>query len=169
MSRHSLSRRRFYQHRKPRLATIPAAAAVLLLAGCSGSGDAATAPPSLTFATDVSVTPGMAGMSSMPGMPAMPAPAPAAGTPVPTRQGPDAVDITNFAFAPLTLTVPLGATVTWTNRDEEPHTVVAGDGTFHSPGMGTGGTYSFTFTNVGSYDYVCSIHPFMHGTVVVTK
>jgi plastocyanin len=161
-----------YQHRKLGLATVPAVAAVLLLAGCSGSNDAATAPPSLTFATDVSVTPGMAGMSSMPGMPgmpAMPAPAPGAGTPVPAPQGPDAVDITNFAFAPLTLTVPVGATVTWTNGDEEPHTVAASDGSFHSPGMGTGGTYSFTFTNVGSYDYVCSIHPFMHGTVVVTR
>ena len=166
MSRHRLSRHRLYQHRKLRVATVPAAAAVLLLAGCSGSSDTATAPPSLTFATDVSVTPGMAGLSSMP---VMPAPAPGAGTPVPAPQGPDAVDITNFAFAPLTLTVPVGATVTWTNRDEEPHTVAASDGSFHSPGMGTGGSYSFTFTNVGSYDYVCSIHPFMHGTVVVTK
>jgi amicyanin len=99
----------------------------------------------------------------------MPAPAPGAGTPVPAPQGPDTVDINNFAFAPLTLTVPVGATVTWTNRDEEPHTVAASDGSFHSPGMDTGGTYSFAFTNVGSYDYVCSIHPFMHGTVVVTK
>jgi plastocyanin len=148
---------------------VPAATAVLLLAGCSGSSDTATAPPSLTFATDVSATPGMAGMSSMPGMPAMPAPAPGASTPVPAPQGPDAVNITNFAFAPLTLTVPVGGTVTWTNRDEEPHTVVANDGSFHSPGIDTNGTYAFTFTNAGSYDYVCSIHPFMHGTVVVTK
>jgi plastocyanin len=169
LSRHCSSNRRLYRTRKRRLATVSVAAAVLLLAGCSGSSDTATAPPSLTFATDVGGTPGMAGMSSMPGMPAMPAQAPAAGTPVPAPQSPDAVDINNFAFAPLTLTVPVGATVTWTNRDEEPHTVVAGDGSFHSPGMGTGGTYSFTFTNVGSYDYVCSIHPFMHGTVVVRK
>ena len=39
----------------------------------------------------------------------------------------------------------------------------------HSPGMGTGATYSFTFANPGTFDYMCSIHPFMHGTVVVTK
>lgn len=156
------------------LATLPAAAAVLFSAGCSDSSDTATAPPSLTFATDVSVTPGMAGVSPMPGMPAMTAPMPGMGTPAdapaPAPAGPNAVNITNFAFAPATLTVPVGATVTWTNRDEEPHTVVSSDGsTFSSPGMGTGGTYTFTFTNAGSFDYVCSIHPFMHGTVVVTK
>jgi plastocyanin len=145
------------------------AAAVLLLAGCSGSSDGATAP-SLTFATDVSVTPGMAGMSSMPAMTApMPGMGSPADAPAPAPTGPDAVNITNFAFMPVTLTVPVGATVTWTNRDEEPHTVVANDGSYHSPGMDTNGTYSYTFANPGSFDYVCSIHPFMHGTVVVTK
>ena len=87
------------------------------------------------------------------------APAPVAGT---------AVDITNFAFAPATLTVKTGDTVTWANHDEEPHTVAADDGSFHSPGMGTNATYSFTFSKPGSYGYTCSIHPFMHGTVVVT-
>ncbi|CAN5639159.1 hypothetical protein BH09ACT7_BH09ACT7_25090 [soil metagenome] len=121
----------------------------------------------LTLVTEDGMTPGMAGMSSMPGMPAMTAPPTPADAPAP--QGGNAVDINNFAFAPASLTIPVGATVIWTNRDEEPHTVVAGDGSFHSPGLGTGGTYSFTFTTAGSFDYVCSIHPFMHGTVVVTK
>jgi plastocyanin len=80
-----------------------------------------------------------------------------------------AVSITNFAFSPATLTVPVGGTVTWTNHDEEPHTVVASDGSFHSPGLGTNASYSYTFPTAGSFDYICSIHPFMHGTVVVTK
>ncbi|OLP02283.1 hypothetical protein BVU76_11615 [Mycolicibacterium porcinum] len=79
-----------------------------------------------------------------------------------------AVNIDNFAFAPATLTVHRGATVTWTNHDEEPHTVAAGDGSFHSPGLDANATFSFTFTRPGSYDYICSIHPVMHGTVVVT-
>jgi plastocyanin len=84
--------------------------------------------------------------------------------------GSNAVIIDNFAFAPASLTIPVGSTVTWTNKDEEPHTVVSSDGTtFHSPGMGTGGTYSFTFPNAGTFTYICSIHPMMHGTVVVTK
>ena len=80
------------------------------------------------------------------------------------------VNIDNFAFAPATLTVAAGNTVTWTNKDEEPHTVVASDGSFHSPGMGTAGhLFTYTFPTAGTFDYICSIHPFMHGTVVVTQ
>lgn len=80
----------------------------------------------------------------------------------------DQVNIDGFAFVPLTLTVTAGTTVTWTNRDEEPHTVAASDGSFRSPGMGTGATFTHTFTAAGTFDYVCSIHPMMRGTVVVT-
>ncbi len=79
-----------------------------------------------------------------------------------------AVTIDNFGFVPATLTVRRGDTVMWTNHDEEPHTVAANDGSFHSPGMVANGTYSFTFSTPGTFDYICSIHPFMHGTVVVT-
>ena len=78
------------------------------------------------------------------------------------------ITIDGFAFAPSSMTVNTGSTVTWTNRDEEPHTVVANDGSFRSPGMGTGATFSHTFSTAGTFDYVCSIHPMMHGTVVVT-
>ncbi len=116
------------------------AVGVLVLAGCSSSPPAAQ--PSVTFGSSTTASP-----------------AAVAG---------DAVGIDNFAFAPATLTVRVGGTVTWTNRDEEPHTVAATDGSFHSPGMGTGGTYSHTFPTAGTFDYVCSIHPMMHGTVVVT-
>ena len=80
----------------------------------------------------------------------------------------DQVNIDSFAFVPATLTVHAGSTVTWTNHDEEPHTVAASDGSFRSPGMGTGATFSHTFGAAGTFDYVCSIHPMMHGTVVVT-
>jgi plastocyanin len=79
------------------------------------------------------------------------------------------VNIDSFAFAPATLTVTVGTTVTWTNRDEEPHTVAASDGSFHSPGMGTGATFTHTFSDAGTFDYVCSIHPMMRGSVVVTR
>jgi amicyanin len=147
-----------------------AAAGIVLVSGCSASGSTTQQHPSINFGPDASTTPGMAGH----GMTGAPAPAPvASASPSASAsaapQGANAVDITNFAFAPATLTVPVGSTVTWTNHDEEPHTVAAGDGSFHSPGMGTGATYSFTFANPGTFDYMCSIHPFMHGTVVVTK
>lgn len=86
----------------------------------------------------------------------------------PQPAGANQVIIDGFAFAPVTLTVPAGITVTWTNRDEEPHTVAASDGSFHSPGMGTGATFAHTFSTAGTFEYVCSIHPMMRGTVVVT-
>lgn len=107
----------------------------------------------------------------MPGMTAMPAQPATGATTSTTAQQPvagTAVDITNFAFTPATLTVKVGDAVTWTNHDEEPHTVAADDGSFHSPGLGTNDKYTFTFTTPGSFSYICSIHPFMHGTVVVT-
>lgn len=97
--------------------------------------------------------------------------APAAGVSITApvqAAGANQVTIDGFAFAPATLTVPTGSTVTWTNRDEEPHTVAASDGSFHSPGMGTGATFAHTFSAPGTFDYVCSIHPMMRGTVVVT-
>lgn len=114
------------------------------------------------------MTPGMSG-HAMPGMnmPAVSASATTADSPTP--HGGTAVTISDFKFNPAQLTVPAGASVTWTNQDEEPHTVAAKDGSFHSPGLDTHGSYSYTFTAPGSYDYVCSIHPFMTGTVVVTK
>jgi plastocyanin len=123
---------------------VAALAASVVLAGCSASRPTAGTSTNMPMAS-MSVT------------------APAA--PV----NGDQVNIDNFAFVPATLTVRAGSTVTWTNHDEEPHTVVASDGSFHSPGLGTGGTFSHTFATAGTFDYVCSIHPMMHGTVVVTQ
>jgi plastocyanin len=138
---------------------------VLVVAGCSSP--ASVKGPSVTFGS-MATTPGMPGMSGMPSMPNMPAgTAVSTGVPAAPVAG-DAVNIDNFAFAPATLTVSAGSTVTWTNRDEEPHTVVANDGSFRSPGMDSQATFSYTFPKAGTFDYVCSIHPFMHATVVVT-
>jgi plastocyanin len=140
--------------------------AVLLLAACSSPPPQTS--PSVTFGSGAT-TPGMPGMTGMPPMSGPPAGTSASttGTAVPVAG--NAVSIDNFAFVPATLTVPAGSTVTWTNHDEEPHTVAASDGSFHSPGMGSQGTYSHTFATAGRFDYVCSIHPFMHATVVVTQ
>jgi len=79
-----------------------------------------------------------------------------------------AVVMESFAFTPAELTVPVGATVTWTNRHGARHDVVAADGTFESPLFGEGETFSFTFTEAGEYPYVCTIHPGMEGTIIVT-
>jgi plastocyanin len=145
-------------HRPAVPAAVLTLSALLLATGCSGS-----APDAVSQAT-----PGMPGMGPG-GMGSMSTPA-ASAPPVTTASvGGTAVGITDFAFAPASLTIPVGATVTWTNHDAEPHTVAAGDGSFHSPGMDTDATYTYTFTNTGTFDYICSIHPSMHGTVVVTK
>jgi plastocyanin len=77
------------------------------------------------------------------------------------------VKIDNFSFGPQTVTVPVGATVTWTNHDDIPHTVVSTDGVFKSKVRDTDETFSYTFTKAGTYPYYCTIHPKMTGKVVV--
>ena len=76
------------------------------------------------------------------------------------------VGIDNFTFNPKVVTVKAGDTVTWTNRDDIPHTV-ADPGKFKSKALDTGDSYSFTFTTPGSFDYFCSLHPHMTGRIVV--
>src|SRR4029078_10342354 len=77
-----------------------------------------------------------------------------------------AVHIDHFVFEPKELKVKVGTTVTWTNRDDIPHTVVSA-GKFRSKTMDTDGTFSFTFTAPGEYKYFCSLHPHMTGAVKV--
>ena len=79
------------------------------------------------------------------------------------------VKIDNFSFGPATLTVAAGTTVTWTNRDDIPHTVVstADPKAFKSKVMDTDEKFSYTFAKPGTYPYFCSVHPKMTGTVVV--
>jgi plastocyanin len=77
------------------------------------------------------------------------------------------VKIDNFSFSPATLTVAVGATVTWTNNDDIPHTVVSTEKVFKSKVLDTGEKFSFTFAKAGEYPYFCSIHPKMTGKVVV--
>ena len=76
------------------------------------------------------------------------------------------VTIDNFTFAPPELTVKVGDTVTWTNHDDIPHTVVSA-GKFRSKPMDTDNSFSFTFTSAGDYKYFCSLHPHMTGMIKV--
>ncbi len=84
-----------------------------------------------------------------------------------TKAAPVEVKIDNFSFSPATITVPVGTTVRWTNRDDIPHTVVNDDQKFASKTLDTDEQYSYTFTKAGTYGYFCSIHPKMTGKVVV--
>jgi|SRR5580700_4261975 plastocyanin len=77
------------------------------------------------------------------------------------------VKIDNFVFGPAAIIVPVGATVTWINRDDIPHTVVSTEKVFKSKVLDTDEKFSYTFTKAGEYPYFCSIHPKMTGKVVV--
>ena len=78
-----------------------------------------------------------------------------------------AVRIDNFTFKDPVVTVRTGTTVTWTNGDDIPHTVVSKDGVFKSKVLDTGDHFSFTFAKPGQFGYFCSLHPHMTGTILV--
>ncbi|MBS0479353.1 MAG: cupredoxin family copper-binding protein [Proteobacteria bacterium] len=104
-------------------------------------------------------------LSFAPAAAAPAAPSPVRGKPAPA--GPVAVRISNFTFGPKTVTVKVGQTVTWTNDDDIPHTVVATDKSFRSKVIDTGQSFSLIFTRAGQFAYFCSLHPMMTGKVTV--
>jgi hypothetical protein len=77
------------------------------------------------------------------------------------------VTIADFHFTPPTTTVHVGDTITWTNDGPSAHTATATDGSFNTGTLSKGQSASHTFTKPGTYAYVCTIHPFMHGTITV--
>ncbi len=93
----------------------------------------------------------------------------APGTPVAGNPAPAVVvDISNFAYVPNSITVPVGGTITWTNHDTTAHTVTAQDRTVLQSGtIKPGASYTQTFTTAGTYTYFCEFHAGMKGTVIV--
>jgi plastocyanin len=81
--------------------------------------------------------------------------------------GANMIVMKNFDFAPMSLTVAAGTTVTWKNLDGEPHTVTSDTGLFRSGGLDQNDTFAFKFDKPGTYKFLCSIHPKMMGTIVV--
>ncbi len=77
------------------------------------------------------------------------------------------VKIDNFAFAPQRVVVKAGTTVIWINDDDIPHTVASSAKLFKSNALDTKDKFSFTFTTAGAYEYFCSLHPHMTGTIVI--
>jgi plastocyanin len=80
---------------------------------------------------------------------------------------PATVKIDNFTFAPATLNITAGTTVTWKNEDDSPHRIGDKDGTFKSGALDTDDTFSHTFAKPGEYPYICTIHPYMVGKIIV--
>jgi plastocyanin len=77
------------------------------------------------------------------------------------------VNIDNFKFTPATLTVTAGTTVTWKNEDDSPHRIGDQTGSFKSAALDTDDTFSHTFAAPGEYPYICTIHPYMVGKIIV--
>jgi plastocyanin len=146
---------------KRTMAALALVGSVGLISACGTPGDTLTAPNS-----SLAGMPGDSGTSSMPGMDMSSSSAAAPAAPVSGTT----VAITNFAFSPASLTVKAGTKVTWTNRDGDAHTVTStgSGGPLNSPAMSTNATFSFTFTTPGTFNYLCTIHPFMTATVTVT-
>ncbi len=81
--------------------------------------------------------------------------------------GPGQVWMQNIQFVPSTINISVNGSVTWTNKDATTHDVTADDGSFVSGNINPGGSYTHQFTTAGTYNYRCTIHPGMSGTVVV--
>ena len=119
-------------------------AAAVLAVGCSSSS---TTPAGPTPTSTTTTVPGVTGVTiSMP-------------------RG--ATFLTNTAYVPNPATVSVGGTVTWVNNDVDPHTTTSSTNVWASPTMQPGSSFSFTFQNRGTFQYVCLIHPNMVGTITV--
>lgn len=79
------------------------------------------------------------------------------------------ITIDSYMFRPAVVTIAKGTTVVWVNKDDDVHTIKSKTGpeAFSSPALPTGSRYGFTFKRAGTYRYICSVHPYMHGVIVV--
>jgi plastocyanin len=87
-------------------------------------------------------------------------------SPMPAATGPT-VHIRDEQFVPATLTVKAGETVTFVNDDDDAHTATADDKSWDSDGLNQGQRWTHAFTTAGNVTYHCTVHPTMHGTIVV--
>jgi plastocyanin len=140
----------------------PLLATAALAAGCGGGSSTATSASSDGYSYTTTKQPA--------------APAKAAATAKPgvaqsttELAGTKEVAITDFAFQPQTIKAKVGQTVTFVNHDETAHTATAADGSFDSKTLEQGATFVFKPTKAGKISYVCSFHPGMTGTIVVTN
>ncbi|MFD7449164.1 cupredoxin domain-containing protein [Kitasatospora sp. NPDC059827] len=146
---------------------LPAAAALLLcaaLAACSSSGSPSTGTTSNGAPSGAVTSPVQGG-----GVATSPAQVSSAATAAAqSSTGALQVIIKNFAFAPATLTVKAGQTVTVMNQDSTAHTLTASDKSFDTGTIQPGASATFTAPQqTGDHPYICTIHPFMHGTLTV--
>jgi LPXTG-motif cell wall-anchored protein len=83
------------------------------------------------------------------------------------RSSDPGVTIADFLFSPGTITIHVGDTIVWSNNGPSPHSATANNGSFDTGVLSKGKSASVTFHTPGTFDYHCTIHPFMHGAVIV--
>jgi plastocyanin len=139
---------------------------MFLIAACGGGGTATTAPSAAPASQPASQAPA----SQAPASEAPSAAAGGGGCAVAQAAGTVAVNIASFAFSPATVTAKVGDTITWTNSDSTGHTatVKGHESDCTTPTLAKGATGSITFSQAGSYDFFCKIHPTMTGTITVS-
>jgi len=144
-----------------KLALAVTAGALLLFAACSPAATtpSGTAPAATTAAATTSASTTSAAASAAAGACAQGAN---------TAPGAPAVEIAGFAFGPPDLTVAVGSSVTWTNKDSTAHTATADDGSFDCGIISAGQSFTFTFSTAGTFAYHCKIHSNMVGKITVT-
>ena len=81
----------------------------------------------------------------------------------------DNVKITDFSYVPEVIEVNVGATISWTNKDNMPHTITADDGSWDSGRVKKNETYSHTFDKAGTFEYHCAYHASMKGSIIVSQ
>jgi plastocyanin len=126
------------------LVLVALAGVMVMVAGCTSSSNTSPSPANSTVTSTASTSTASTSTASQ-----------------------NSVAIQNYAFNPSTLTIQKGANVTWTNYDSVQHHVVSDSSAFSSPLLNKGDTYTHQFNNTGSFSYICSIHPYMKGTIVV--
>lgn len=158
---------------------VVAAAAGVVTVGCStfaigaavSSDSDSNSAPAESVDAGTTTTAAAAASTAPAGGATTTAPAGGASSSAPGTSGPAApaaVTIENFAFGPEQLEVPVGSTVTWTNLDGNAHSVLSADEVLMSPDLDEGDTYEVTLDQEGTIDYICNIHQYMHGSIVVT-
>ncbi len=125
--------------------------AVMFLAAC---GPKAVPTPAGTLPLIITETPTTASTSS-------------ASSSSQALSGEVEIEIEDFAFNPKTVTITVGTTVKWSNKDNAPHTVTGDDGSWGSNSLAKGDTFFFTFTQAGAFAYHCGVHPSMTATIIV--
>lgn len=151
-----------------RVMTVVFIGVLIVLSACAKPASTTPTPPTIPTTPITPTTPTTPATPTTPTTPTTPAiPATPATPTTPVTQGPNEVWVQGFSFNPATITVKVGTTVSWTNKDNDQHDVTSDTGIFSRQIILGGPSFNYTFDKPGTYNYVCGVHPGMTGKVIV--